>query len=169
MDWRHGTTLTGFAGTQSASSDLNPAAGLGVGWELTRRLSFEGRGLWFRVNDGASDFSATLAAHVALLTPRTVVPFVSTGVGMYRATVNPASTDVPDFYRQRVSPDLPGNRTFQDFLVTVGGGANIFVSSHVALRPEANLMVATTSSDSRPTALYGLQLVYHFEAHKVSQ
>ena len=169
MDWRHGTTLTGFGGTQSASSDLNPAAGLGLGWELTRRLSFEGRGLWFRVNDGPSDFSATLAAHVALLTPRTVVPFVSAGVGMYRATVNPASTDVPDFYRQRLSPDLPGNHTFQDFLVTVGGGANIFVSSHFALRPEANLMLATTSSDARPIALYGLQLVYHFEAHKVSQ
>jgi hypothetical protein len=168
MDWRHGTTLTGFAGTQSAS-DLNPAAGLGVGWELTRRLSFEGRGIWFRVNDGPSDFSASLAAHVALLTPRTVVPFVSAGVGMYRATVNPASTDVPDFYRQRLSPDLPGNHTFQDFLVTVGGGANIFVSSHFALRPEANLMLATTSSDSRPIGLYGLQLVYHFEAHKVSQ
>jgi hypothetical protein len=168
MDWRHGTTLAGFVGTQSASSDVNPAAGVGLGWELTRRLSFEGRGTWFRVNDGPSDFAATLAAHMALLRPRTVVPFVSAGVGMYRATVNSASTDVPDFYRLRMSPG-PGNHTFQDFLVTVGGGVNVFVASHLALRPEANLMLVTTTGDARPVAMYGLQIVYHFEAHTVSQ
>lgn len=169
MDWRHGTTLSGFVGTQAASSDISPAAGAGLGWEVTRRLSFEGRGTWFSMSERPSDFTATMAAHVALFTPRSVVPFVSAGVGMYRATVNSASTDVPDFYRLRMSPDAPGNHTFQDFLVTVGGGVNFFVSSHLALRPEANLMLATTSSDSRPMALYGLQLVYHFETHKVGQ
>jgi hypothetical protein len=171
MDWRHGTTLAGFVGTESASSDVSPAAGVGLGWEVTRRLSFEGRGMWFRVNDGASDFAATLAAHVALLTPRPVVPFVSAGAGMYRATLNSASSVAPDFYRTRMLPDVLGarNHTFQDFLMTVGGGVNVFVSSHLALRPEANLMLVTTSSDSRPLAVYGLQIVYHFEAHRVGQ
>lgn len=169
MDWRHGTTLTGFVGTRAASSDVNPAAGVGLGWELTRRLSFEGRGNWFGVNDGPSDFAATLAAQVALLRPRTVVPFVSAGVGMYRATVNSASTDVPDFYRLRMSPDLPGNHTFQDFLVTVGGGVNVFVTGHLALRPEANLMLVTTTNDAHRVAMYGVQIVYHFESHTVSQ
>ena len=171
MDWRHGTTLVGFVGTESASSDVSPAAGVGLGWEVTRRLSFEGRGLWFRVNDGPSDFAATLAAHVALLTPRPVVPFVSAGAGMYRATLNSASTVAPEFYRTRMSPDVlgPRNHTFQDFLVTAGAGVNVFVSSHLALRPEANLMIVTTSSDSRPLAVYGLQIVYHFEAHRVGQ
>jgi hypothetical protein len=172
MDWRHGTTLAGFVGTESASSDVSPAAGVGLGWEVSRRLSFEGRGIWFRVNDGPSDFAATLAAHVALLTPRPVVPFVSAGAGMYRATLNSGSTAGADFYRTRMSPsDVLGvrNQTFQDFLMTVGGGANVFVSSHLALRPEANLMLVTTSSDSRPLAVYGLQVVYHFEAHRVGQ
>jgi len=168
MDWRHGTTLSGFIGTQSASSDVSPAAGVGLAWEVTRRLSFEGRGTWFSVNDGASDFAATLATHVALLRPRLVVPFVSAGVGMYRATVNSASTDVPDFYRLRMSPG-PGNQTFQDFLVTVGGGVNVFVTSHFALRPEANLMLVTTTSDARPVGMLGVQIVYHFDAHTVSQ
>jgi len=172
MDWRHGTTLSGFIGAQSASSDASPAAGVGLGWEVTRRLSFEGRGTWFRVNDGdrPTDFAATLAANVALLTPRPVVPFVSAGAGMYRATVNSASSAVPDFYRQRMPPDPLGvNHTFQDFLVTVGGGVNVFVSGHLALRPEANLLIVTTSSDTRPVGVYGLQLVYHFETHKVGQ
>jgi hypothetical protein len=171
MDWRHGTTLAGFIGTESASSDTSPAAGVGVGWEVTRRLSFEGRGTWFRVNDGPSDFAATLAAHVALLTPRPVVPFVSAGVGMYRATVNSASAVVPDFYRLRMSPDLVGvsNQTFQDFVMTFGGGVNVFVTGHLALRPEANLMLVTTTNDARPVAMFGVQFVYHFESHTVSQ
>jgi outer membrane protein with beta-barrel domain len=166
MDWRHGTTLSGFVGTQSASAETSPAAGVGLAWEVTRRLAFEGRGTWFSVNDGASDFAATLATHVALLRPRRVVPFVSAGVGMYRATVNSASTDVPDFYRLRMSPG-PGNQTFQDFLVTVGGGVNVFVASHFALRPEANLVLVTTTSDARPVGMFGVQIVYHFDAHTV--
>jgi len=171
MDWRHGTTLSSFVGTESASSDMSPAAGVGLGWEVTRRLSFEGRGTWFRVNDGPSDFDATLATHLALLTPRTVVPFVSAGVGMYRATFHSASASTPDFYRKRMSPDLFGARTetFQDFLVTVGGGVNLFVSSHLALRPQANLLLVTTRSDARPLAEYGMHVVYHFEAHRVGQ
>jgi hypothetical protein len=169
MDWRHGTILEGFVGTQTASSDVSPAAGVGLGWEMTRRLSFEGRGTWFAVNEGPSDFSATLAAHVALLRPRTVVPFVSAGVGMYRATVNSAWADVPEFYRLRMSPEAPGNHTFEDFLMTFGGGVNVFVTSHLALRPEANLMLVTTTNDARPVGMYGVQVVYHFEAHTVSQ
>lgn len=170
MDWRHGTTLVGFVGTQSAPSDVSPAAGVGLGWEVSRRLSFEGRGMWFGVNDGPSDFAASLAAHVSLLTPRAVVPFVSGGAGMYRATLDSTSR-VPDFYRTRMAPDVMGMRshTFQDFMLTAGGGVNVFVSSHLALRPEANLMLVTTRSDSRPLGVYGMQVVYHFEAHKVGQ
>jgi outer membrane protein with beta-barrel domain len=171
MDFRHGTTLAGFVGAQTASSDVSPAAGVGLGWEVTRRLSFEGRGTWFGVNEGPSDFVATLGAHVALLTPRTVVPFVAAGAGMYRATLDSTAENAPAFYRTRMASDVVGvrTRTFQDFLVTVGGGVNVFVSSHVALRPEANLMLVTTRSDSRPLAEYGMQVVYHFEAQRVGQ
>ena len=170
MDWRHGTTLMSFVGAESASPDTSPAAGVGVGWEVTRHLSFEGRGTWVRVSDRPSEFDATLSAQVALLTPRLAVPFVSAGVGMYRATFNSASTSIPDFYLKRMSP-VPGGRTetFQDFLMTVGGGVNVFVSGHLALRPEANLMLVTTSSDVRPLGVYGLQIVYHFETHAVGQ
>jgi len=171
MDWRHGTTLMSFVGAESASPDTSPAAGVGVGWEVTRHLSFEGRGTWVRVSDRPSEFDATLSAQVALLTPRLAVPFVSAGVGMYRATFHSASASTPDFYRKRMSPDLFGARTetFQDFLVTVGGGVNLFVSSHLALRPQANLLLVTTRSDARPLAEYGMHVVYHFEAHRVGQ
>jgi Outer membrane protein beta-barrel domain len=166
-DWQHGTLLTGFLGAQSASSDLNGGAGLGLGWEMTRRLAFEGRATWFPVNnDGPSDFAATLTANVPLMAARRVAPFVTAGAGMYRATFNSSSSEIPEFYRLRM-PDGPGTHTFQDFLVTMGGGVNVFVGRHVAIRPDVSLMLVTTTSDVRPVGTMGVQFVYHFEPHPV--
>lgn len=163
-DWHRGSTLEGFFGAQSASSHVSPAAGVGLGWEVARHLAIEGRGTWFSVNDGPSDFAATLAAHVPLTSFRRVVPFVAGGVGMYRATFDASSNVMPDFYRLRM-PGTPGSHTFQDFLVTAGGGASVFVSDHFALRPEVNLMLVTTRADSRNVGVFGVQLIYHFEPH----
>lgn len=168
-DWQHGSTLVGFLGTQSASSKTNAAAGVGLGWELTRHFALEGRGTWFRVNEGPSDFAATLAAHVPLMSPGLAVPFVSAGAGMYRATFDSTASGIPDFYRLRMPDGVPAasNRTFQDFLATFGGGVNVFVANHFALRPEASVMVVTTRHDSRALGVYSVQMVYHFEAHKI--
>ena len=59
-DWRHGTTLGGFAGAASASSNTDAAAGLSLGWEVTPRFGVEGRGMWFRAGDNDDAFAATL-------------------------------------------------------------------------------------------------------------
>jgi hypothetical protein len=168
-DWQHGTAIVGFAGAQSASSNVNPAAGAGFGWEVTRQFSLEGRATWFNVNGGASDFAATLAAHVPLTTARPAVPFISAGLGMYRASFDSNSTVVPSFYRDRMPEGIPfrGSRAFQDFLVTLGGGVNVFLSTHVALRPEANVMLVTDWSATRRVGVYGVQLVYHIEPHPI--
>jgi Outer membrane protein beta-barrel domain len=168
-DWQHGTTLVGFGGVQSASSNVSAAAGAGFGWEVTRQFSLEGRATWFNVNGGLSDFAATFAAHVPLATARPLVPFVSAGVGVYRASFDSTSTAVPSFYLNRMPVGVPvtGSRSFQDFLVTLGGGVNVFLSNHFALRPEANLMLVTDWSDTRRVGVYGVQLVYHIEQHPI--
>ena len=168
-DWQHGTTLVGFAGAQSSSSNVHPAAGAGFGWEVSRRLALEGRATWFNVNGGLSDFAATVAAHVPLASARPVVPFVSAGVGMDRASFDSTSTEVPAFYRTRMPDGVPGrgSRAFQDFLVTLGGGVNVALSNHFALRPEANLMVVTDWSNSRRAGVFGIQFVYHIEPHPI--
>src|SRR5690349_8554797 len=103
VDWQHGTTLFGFGGAQAASSRVSPAAGLGFGWEVTRRLAFEGHATWFRVNEDIPDFAATMAAHVPLIRGRSRVPFLTGGLGMYRATVDSRSSVMPDFYRNRMA------------------------------------------------------------------
>jgi hypothetical protein len=168
-DWQHGTTLVGFAGAQSASSNVNPAAGAGFGWEVTRQLSLEGRATWFNVNGGLSDFAATFAAHVPLVTAHPVVPFVSAGAGMYRASFDSTSSVVPAFYRNRMPEGVPlrGSRAFQDFLLTLGGGVNVFVSKHVALRPDATMMLVTDGANTRRLGVFGVQLVYHIEPHPI--
>jgi hypothetical protein len=167
IDWQHGTTLFGFAGAQSASSQVNPAAGLGLGWEVTRRFAVEGRATWFRVNEDTPDFTATMAAHVPVTRGRVFQPFVAGGIGMYRATVDSGSSVVPEFYRNRMADGFVGRRTFQDFLVTFGGGVDMRLTNHFFVRPEANMMVVTTQADHRQVGVYGVELVYHFESHPI--
>jgi len=166
-DWRHGTTVTGFFGAQSAASDTTAAGGAGVGWEVTPRIAIEGRGTWLRVNKETSDFAATLAAHMPLISGRAVAPFFNAGIGMYRATFD-AGRQMPEFYSRRMANGLEsGLHTFQDFLVLAGGGLNVFLNDHVAIRPDVNVMFVTTRKDARPVGVYGVQLVYHFDPHPI--
>jgi len=167
VDWQHGTTLFGFGGAQSASSSVSAAAGLGFGWEVTRRLAVEGRATWFRVNEETPDFAATMAAHVPLTSGRSFLPFLAGGLGMYRATFDSRSSGMPEFYRNRMAAGFVGRRTFEDFLITFGGGVDMRLTNHFFLRPEVNMMVVTTQADHRQMGVYGVQVVYHFESHPI--
>jgi hypothetical protein len=160
--WRRGTTLAGFGGAATASG-TTPSLGTSLGWEINPHLTLEGRGLWLPHDPGSTDFFAWLGAVVPVRPAARVVPFASAGVGMYQATVN-AADGVPNFYEPRMAGRQ--RATFEDFALAFGGGANIFVSSHIAIRPQVDLLLVTTSDDSRPMAVYGVHLAYHFESHK---
>lgn len=160
--WRRGTTLAGFGGVATGSETM-PALGTSLGWEIAPHLSVEGRGLWLPHDPGATDFFAWLGALVPIRPGGTVIPFASAGVGMYQATVN-AADGVPEFYEQRMAGRQRG--TFEDFALAFGGGANIFVTSHIAIRPQVDLLLVTAHNDARPMAVYGVHLAYHFESHK---
>ena len=92
------------------------------------------------------------------------MPFALAGFGMYGATVDSRSSDVPAFYRDRM-PSNADRPVFEDLLLIFGGGADVFVTSHLALRPEVTLYVITTRDDRLTKAVYGVHLAYHFEAH----
>jgi len=168
-DWQHGSMLSGFFGGQAASSQINPAAGAGFGWAVSPHLAVEGRGTWFHVNDGSTDFAATIGAHLPVFVGRSVMPFLSAGAGVYLATINAASDSIPAFYRNRLATGAVGTRTFQDFQVTLGGGMDLLMSSHVALRPEAGVMIITSGSNARTVGVFGLHVVYHVPPQKVRQ
>lgn len=167
--WRHGTTLAGFAGAASPFSGVDPALGLSLGWEMTPWFGVEGRGTWFPAPDGVSAFAVALGPRVAFESARPVLPYATAGIGFYRATFDsPARDAIPSFYRRRMGEaGLPG-RTFDDLLVTIGAGTEMFLSRHVALRPELTVMLITTRSDARAVPAFGVHMAYHFESHPIT-
>jgi hypothetical protein len=168
-EWRHGTTLAGFVGAGSPFAGVDPALGLSLGWEMKPWLGFEGRGTWFLAPDGASAFAAAFSTRIAFDSARPVLPYASAGVGFYRATFDmPASNAMPRFYRRRLGEAGLLGRTFDDLLLTVGGGAEVFLSRHVALRPELTVMMVTARSDVRAIPVFGVQMAYHFESHPIT-
>lgn len=168
-DWRHGTTLAGFVGAASPFAGVDPALGLSLGWEVTPRLGLEGRGTWFPAPEGMSAFSAAFGARMAFESSRPILPFATAGIGFYRATFDgTANVPMPRFYRGRMAEFGRLSHTFDDFLVTIGAGTELFLSRHVALRPELTVLLVTTSSDVRAVPLFGVQMAYHFESHRIT-
>jgi opacity protein-like surface antigen len=168
-EWRHGTTLAGFVGAASPFSSVDPALGLSLGWETKPWLGFEGRGTWFPAPDGVSAFGVAFSTRIAFDSARPVLPYASAGVGFYRATFDTsASNTMPRFYRRRMGEAGLLGRTFDDLLLTVGAGTEVFLSRHVALRPELTVMLITTRSDARAVPAFGVHMAYHFESHPIT-
>jgi hypothetical protein len=161
--WQQGGLLSGFVGAGSTSSETIAAAGTALGWEVFPHLTIEGRGTWLHRDQVPADFTATLAALIPLLPQRSIVPFALGGVGMYRATVEPGSPDVPAFYRDRMPPGS-AREIFQDVTLVFGGGAEVFVTPHFAIRPEVTFPVILSGSSELTKAVWGVYVAYHFEA-----
>jgi hypothetical protein len=169
-NFRHGTALAGFVGAASSASRTDVAAGAAIGWELTPHVTIEGRGIWLGTGPRADAFAALLGARMPLLPDRAVVPFVSAAAGLYRATFDAALPAMPRFYQRRMMPRAGEwqRRSFDDFSVALGGGADFFLSQHLAFRPEVTVLLVTTRSNAHAVPVFGAQLVYHFEPHSVA-
>ena len=75
----------------------------------------------------------------------------------------PKTTGLLGAYRDRVDSDVAtGRRVFRDVLWSVGAGADLIVSTHLALRPDVSLLIVTTRRDARVVPVYGLHLAYYF-------
>ena len=162
-EWRRGTTLAGFVGAASKSPDTGVAAGAAVGWELTPHFTLEGRGVWLDAGDRANAFAALFGARIPLMPARPVVPVLSGSVGVHRATFD-TSAGMPPFYQRRIRGDVSGlaSRTFHDFVAAVGGGVDIALARHLALRPDVTVLLVKARSETRALPVYGVQLAYHF-------
>ena len=169
-EWRAGSTLSGFVGAATAPhGDTANALGGTIGWDLTPRFGIDGRSLWVPSGHGDA-FAATLAGRVMIGTARPVLPFVSAGVGFYRATFDTATPSVANFYRRRMMTRESGLRgyAFTDFAATLSAGSDVFLSRHVALRPELSLLVVTASCHARLVPVFGVHLGYHFESRPIT-
>jgi hypothetical protein len=94
------------------------------------------------------------------------VPFVTAGVGLYRASFDAAAGSIPDFYRRRMAMRMDGPgimSTFTDPSVVLGGGMNLFVTRHVAIRPDVETMIVMRNSASHMVTAIVVHMAYHFE------
>jgi hypothetical protein len=169
--WSHGTTLNVFSGVSSASSERGVVAGAAVGWGVNRWMAVEGIGSWLDRGTGAEAFAADLKAIVSPVSVRGFMPFAQAGIGMYRAAFQLSRAELPDFYRSRVTAIGPGadSITFTDPSFIVGGGANLFVTPHVAIRPDIQATIVRRDSRSYVVTTAAVHLAYHFETHQVTQ
>lgn len=168
--WIRGTTLNVFAGVASgAPSSARPLLGAGLGWEITPWFGLEGSGAWLDRSGNASAFAATLRAHVNLTRPRVVVPLVSGGVGLYRASFDTGDAAIPDFYLRRIDTGPVGTtQTFTDPSLVIGAGVNVFATDTWAFRPHAELTLVRRESQQYTVPSVVVHVAYHFEGHRVS-
>jgi hypothetical protein len=167
--WQRGTTLAVFAGGTVESSAAKPAAGASLGWEIARFLSLEGQGAWIRVANGGEAFAGQMRVRVPFRRTQALVPFVAGGVGLYRASFEAGARRIPEFYQRRINAATLGGSAFTDFMSTVGGGVDVFVTEHLAVRPEASVLLVSAASDTRAVPLFAAHVVYHFDTHPVRE
>jgi hypothetical protein len=168
--WSNGTTIEGFAGAATDSSTTGALAGGGAGWEMTPRFGIAGSMAWLDRGTGAGAFSAALTAHASLLSPRGVVPFVTGGFGLYRASFDAVDDSIPDFYRPRIEAESGPQTTFTftDPAFVVGGGVNVFASRNWSIRPKVDVMIVVRDSQSYVVTAAAVGVAYHFEDHPIT-
>ena len=166
-----GTTLNLFAGAGVDSSTAGALGGMSLGWEVTPKVAIEGSGYWLDRGTGATAFAAALKLQAGFAGLNTAVPFVEAGIGLYRASFDATATSVPDFYRGRIDAATgpPASSVFMDPSFILGGGVNIFVTSHLAIRPDVEAMIVRRDSQTYVVTAVAVHMAYHFERHRIGE
>ena len=163
-----GTTLSAFAGGAADTDGAPPAAGLELGWEIVPHLAIEGATLWSAPGNGRHEFGVLIGPKFNLAHGQRRVPFLTVGAGMYRTTFDDAAAPVPQFYASRMADAATPKHTFDDFVASVGGGADFYLHSHWAVRPDVRLLMVVGDSDRRWITAFGAHVAYHFERHHLT-
>lgn len=58
---------------------------------------------------------------------------------------------------------------FTDPTAVVGGGVNVFVTGHAALRPEVQVRVVARDSRTHVVTAFVMHVTYHIENHPVTR
>ena len=173
-EWQQGSALSLFGGVATPDGGTGPAAGGTITWEATPRLALDAGAVWLRGGPHDDVIFGSVGARYALTRSLPWRPYLSAGVGLYRASFDDDDPRaMPGFYHGRMmqlspSPSFGPSRTFDDFAVRLGGGAEFFASSRISIRPEAQLILAIRRPDTHVVPVFGVHLVYHFESHPIT-
>jgi len=164
-----GTTLAVFGGGTADADGTTPAAGLELGWELVPHLAIEGATIWSAPGDGRHEFGVMIGPKFNFAHGQRRVLFLTAGAGMYRATFDQGAAPVPQFYAAQITDPATPQHTFDNFAASAGGGAEFFLHSHWAVRPDVRLLMIAGDSDWRWITIVGVHVAYHFEHHHVTE
>ncbi len=160
------TSVQVFGGAAQVSPGTAGTFGTAIGWDLTHHAEIEGVAAWFASDRDREAFAADLKLVVNLTRPARIVPFLSGGAGLYRATFNPARSDVPDFYRRRMPGATPvGRLSYTDPTAVISGGAHLYFARHFSIKPEATVRFVIDDADAYKVAAFTFAIVYHIEDH----
>jgi hypothetical protein len=171
-DFTRCTTVNVLGGAAMAPDMSQALFGGAVGWEMTPRLSAEMTATWLVPERGAETFSAIGTMQVALTSRRTVMPFLTGGAGLRHASFDAEKSEIPEFYARRFVDRgrIAGTRqSVTDPAFVVGGGALIFASRNVSVRPEIGVMLVPRDSETAVITTFTIRLAYHFELHRVTR
>ncbi|RPI55759.1 MAG: hypothetical protein EHM55_06895 [Acidobacteria bacterium] len=164
--WDRCTTVQVFGGAATASPNTTGTFGTAIGWELTHRAEIEGTAAWFAQRRDTQAFAADLKLLVNLTRPATIVPYLGGGAGLYRGTFDAARSDVPDFYRRRMTGATPISRlSYTDPTAVITGGAHVYFARHFSIKPEATVRFVMDQADSYTVTAVTFAIVYHVEDH----
>jgi hypothetical protein len=167
-EWRHGSTLDVFAAAAMTAQDTRGGLGGALGWEVNRWVEVQGSGTWLVARQGDEAFAADLTALVNVTRPHLIVPFLGAGVGVYHASFDTTSGDIPDFYQRRIPAGLFGSlATFNDPSYVFDGGVNFFARRHLSFRPDISVRLVTRAGETYTVTMATLHVTYHFEVHGV--
>ena len=97
----------------------------------------------------------------------------SAGFGFYRTSFAGPTSAMSDFYRGRMMQSgnglMPsGHESFTDPALRVDGGVDVIVARHLALRPEAAILLVHRHAQTETVATVGLRVGFKFEDHPVT-
>jgi hypothetical protein len=169
-DWSEGSSVNLFGGLSTDGDAGGGVIGGGAGWAMTPLFGLEGRVGWSKGVSDTDAFGASLTARFSPRTPRTSVPFVRAGVGLYRASFD-TQADIPEFYRRRLTEgDLAHNHraSMTDPSILLGAGLDVWVSRHVAMRPEIEVTTALADGRGYLVTNVTFHVIYNFESRPVT-
>jgi hypothetical protein len=169
--WSRGTELGAVIDGAVDGAATGPALGGSAGWEVSPRLTFEGRGVWYWRGTGAEGFGADIGMLVNLAPKPRATPFLAAGFGLYAATFDSPDATMSDYYRNRYGPGSPttaGRRTFTDPALRMGGGVDLHFRRHLALRPEVSVLLIWNNGRATTLTTFGTVIAYRFEDHPVT-
>jgi len=170
-DFRHATTLSGFAGVAVDSDTTGSAFGGSIGWQLTPRVALQSSGEWLDRGAGADAFAVAFKAQADLFPTLRARPFVEGGLGLYHASFDSRATRMPHFYQRRMNTGRSGpteTAAFTDPACVLGGGLSIGVTRRLMVRPNVEAMVVARHSRTYVVTTVAVHLAYRFEHHPVT-